>query len=121
MHQERRPATDGRERIHRVQEEAYCDGHLVSDRRAGRQSDRQAGQGLVDRDVADRQEQFVLALEIRVNRPDRQSALANDVLHRRVVETALAKDTQGSAKDALANLLLVLAGDSRHSRSVDPT
>src|SRR5207249_11011863 len=82
--------------------------------RAGRQSRGQCGHRLFDGQIAHREKELVLALEVCVDRTDGESALADDVLHRRTAEPARAEYAEGGREDALADLLLVLEGDPGH-------
>src|SRR4029079_1324772 len=75
------------------------------------------GHLLVGDEVAAREDELVLALEIGVDRPDRQAAGADDVLHRRAVEAALGEHAGRRADDPLADFLFVFGADSRHNPS----
>ena len=57
--------------------------------------------------VAAREEQLFLALEVGVDRTDRQAAVAHDVLDRGAVP-ALGEDAHGGTDDPLADFLFVL-------------
>ena len=64
--------------------------------------------------VAALEEQRVLALEVRVDRPDGQARALDDVGDRRAVVALLGEHLDGGADDPLADLLFVGGGDARH-------
>ena len=84
----------------------------------GRRRRREARRELVETArgdlVAGQPEQLVLAREVRVDRADRQAALADDVGDRRAVVALLAEDPAGGDEDPVPDLLLVGGADARH-------
>jgi hypothetical protein len=64
---------------------------------------------------AGRQEQIFLTLEVRVDGPDGEAALADDVLNAGPLVAEATEDVDRRVDDAVADRLLVFVADFRHS------
>src|SRR5204863_7046106 len=89
-------------------------GAIVRNRR---EAVRELGELLVGDQVAAGEDQVGLALEIGVDRADRETGRADDVLHRRPMKSALAEHGEGGPDDPVADFLFVLGGDAWHGGS----